>query len=717
MQTPVIYITSVYSTIEEKEQKKKKNRVGSGQIMSHYMKATRKHFSKNIHEFIIRPLLRQRETGELCDVTLKLRGERFASHKAILSLWSPYFLSMFTCDMKEKTTREVDLSESLSLQNDGVFASVLDYIYTGTIALTLENVEDVLRIADFLLLDDVKDFCRQFYLDLGNLDLNNCLRVRFLAEDHCLYEVKEYCQKIIEARFHDYLIFHDDILELSVPCLLVLLENPAVVQHTRHKDLKKLIQRWVEYDSDNRKQFYDELNMCIKVWVCDFTNEASYLGRDLARTGMASLWHSYHGSIDEIQGNNKLMEASAICTENSSHAFDLAQQVLLAVVWNQGMKFFKLLVYNISEQKWYFMPIAKERLLQLIPPRQTLCNVLANNNFLYIYLCSSFPYPTDMLKINVLAVDLQTQKTSLYSFRTVDYYNPSYRTTLTNYRTVPPAIVYCNNNCFVIGNKEGTGHLFLCNLQTHLYTCYHIPGSRIISLARAVVKSNQYIFLWYRHRTGPSEEFCIRKSVGFAMFDAKTKQFSSWDIPPPDISYDDFARPYIMCIREETVFVYLPGKPALVLDETRCKWITSLRRIPVPGSFSDHNAQLYGYQLQVSTSHSIFVLNNEAPYTTTVYEVSETLPMALAHTPPPIDHISMVTSGLLSSSILSMLESYDKYDETYSSALQMNSQVSEGDTEESGTSNDEEQESDNNDYEYDEDFYGYNLEMEVGLEF
>lgn len=684
--------------------------------MSHCMKATRKHFSKNVHEFIIRPLLKQRETGELCDVVLKLHGQCFQAHRAILALWSPYFLSMFTCDMKEKTTREVDLSESLSLQRDSVFASVLDYIYTGTIALTLDNVEDVLRIADFLLLDDVKDFCRQFYLDLGNLDLNNCLRVRFLAEDHSLHEVKEYCQKIIEARFHDYLIFHDDILELSVSCLLVLLENPSVVQHTRHKDLKKLIHRWVEYDPDGRKQFLEELNLCIKVWVCDLINEAPFFGRALARTGMASLWHSYHGSSEEIP-SNKTMEASAIFTENTSHGFEHSQQVLLAVVWNQGMKFFKLMVYNISEQKWYCMPIPKERLLQLIPPRQSLCNVLLNKSQLYLYLCSSFPYPTDMLKINVLAIDLQTQKTTLYSFRTVDYYNPSYRTTLTNYRTVPPAIVYCNNHFFVIGNKEGTGHLFLCNLQTHLYSCYHIPSSRIISLARAVVKNNQFIYLWYRHRTGPSEEFCIKKSVGFAMFDAKMKQFSSWDIPPPDITYDDFARPYIMCIREDTVFVYLPGKPALVLDETRGKWVTSLRRIPVPGSFSDHNAQLYGYQLQASTSHSIFVLNNEAPYTTTIYEVSETLPMALAHTPPPIDHVSMVTSGLLSPSILDMLESYDTYDDSYATALHVNMQVSVCDTEDSGTSNDEEQDSDNNDYEYDEDFYGYNFEMDAGLEF
>lgn len=73
--------------------------------MSHYMRAERKQFVRNPTDFIIRPLQRQRETGELCDVVLCVHGKEFRAHKAILALWSPYFLSMFTCEMREKNMR------------------------------------------------------------------------------------------------------------------------------------------------------------------------------------------------------------------------------------------------------------------------------------------------------------------------------------------------------------------------------------------------------------------------------------------------------------------------------------------------------------------------------------------------------------------------------------------------------------------------------------
>lgn len=84
--------------------------------MSHYVKATKKTFSKTAHDCLVRPLLKQRETGELCDIVLKLNGRRYNAHRAILALWSPYFHSMFTCDMREKNIREVDLSASLVLE-------------------------------------------------------------------------------------------------------------------------------------------------------------------------------------------------------------------------------------------------------------------------------------------------------------------------------------------------------------------------------------------------------------------------------------------------------------------------------------------------------------------------------------------------------------------------------------------------------------------------
>ncbi|XP_046561968.1 uncharacterized protein LOC124270948 [Haliotis rubra] len=684
--------------------------------MSHYMKASKKSFSRNAQEFIIRPLLRQRETGELCDLTIKLNGRCFNAHKAVLALWSPYFLSMFTCDMRERLTRELDLSESLILERDDVFGTVLDYMYTGSITLTIENVEDIVKISDFLLIDDVKEYCRQFYLDLGNLDLTNCIRLKFLAEDHNMPEVAKFAQKMIESRFHDYVIYHDEMLDLLPSCIFRLLEDSRVVQHTSYNELKRVVQRWIDFDRSFRQQYQSDLMTCVKSWISDYANEASYLGREMSTSDI--LRRSMEGSLTSASASAGPSDADTDFTDkrDTESPSDCGSQVLLAVVCNQGLKFMKILIYSLQDQKWYQFPVSGEKMLHYMPVRQTVCNMVLNDNKLFMYLCSSFPYPTDMMKINILVTDLVTGQPTLFSFRTVDFYNPCYRTTLTNIRTAPPVMVSCNNQLFVLGNKEGTGHLFMCNLATHQYTCFQIPGSRFISLGRATVKDDRHIYMWFRHRTGPSEEFCIKKSIGFAVFDTRTKIFSSWELPPPDISYDDFSKPYVMCVREDTVFIYHPGQPALVLDEVRSKWVTSIRRISTPHPDFSVDTQAYGFQLLVSTSESVFILNNECPYTTSLHEVSEKFPCSMAHIPPPIDHISVVAVGSVPKTMMQSLDKCSRYDDAYSSALHVAMQYSDGDSDDSAASNYEEQDSEN-DYEYDEDIYDYDYDVEIGLDF
>ena len=44
-----------------------------------------------------------------------------------------------------------------------------------------------------------------------------------------------------------------------------------------------------------------------------------------------------------------------------------------------------------------------------------------------------------------------------------------------------------------------------------------VPGVRFISLARAVKKEDQFVFIWCRHRYG-HEEYCINKEVRFMKF-------------------------------------------------------------------------------------------------------------------------------------------------------------------------------------------------------
>ncbi|KAK3092871.1 hypothetical protein FSP39_008123 [Pinctada imbricata] len=679
--------------------------------MSHYMRADRKQFVKSPQDFIIRPLLRQRETGTLCDIILRVNGRTFTAHKAILALWSPYFHSMFTCEMREKVSSEIDLSESLMLDDPEKFGIVLDYLYTGAITVTVSNVEDVLRISDFLLLDEVKDYCKQFYLDLGNLDLSNCLRIRFLAENHNLPEVAETCQNIIESRFHDYLIFHDEILDLQPEFFFLLLESPGTLHSTVYNDLKKLVQRWVEHDKPHRERYLDDLYINIKLYLYESCEVTSALSTHDRKPKLSKRMQS---SLSEKQRGACMSHNFCHRYENVLHRSmtlnDSICPILYAVVSNQGMKFMKMLVFSVLDQKWFHFPFNGEKLCHMIPSRQSISALVAHGNCLYMYLCSSFPYPTDMLKIYILALDMLKGQPILYSFKTGDYYNPCYRTTLTNHRSVPPAMVACGPHLYVVGNREGTGNLFLCNMNNSQYKCFPIPGARFISLARAAVKNDRLIFLWFRHRTGPSEEFCIKKSVGFAIFDTKSQLFNSWEISPPEISYDEFSRPYSLCVRDETVLIYHPGRPALVLDEVRCKWILSLRKLPTHGPLTDSQTDIYGYRIQATTENSIFILNNDAPFTTSMIEISESYPSAIIHKPPPIDNISLVAAGHLTRTDVQGLEPFDRYDDSYTNALQVTMRLSDQETEDSGTTPSD-HDSDNA-YEYDEDIYDYDYDLE-----
>jgi len=689
--------------------------------MSHYTKAEKKQFTKSTQDYIIKPLLKQRETGELCDVELKLNGRTFFAHRAILALWSPYFLSMFTCDMREKRTTLIDLSESLMVENDDVFEQMIHYMYTGNLVLTNVNVEDVVRVSDFLLMDDVKEYCSQFYLELGNLELSNCLRLKYLSENHNLPHVASACQSMIQARFHDHLIFHDEVIELPGVYLFRLLEDPLVVRHCKYNQLKKLVQRWIDADRESRIKYHKDLSACIKLWVCEHISDVPVHSNCSTSVIMQPTSITGKSLPDFMSASVSSLDNSESTVRPKNNNIPAKLPVLYAVVCNQGMKFVKIMVYNIAHQTWLHFPLASEKIMQIMPVRQTIGNMIAHKNYLYMYLCSSFPYPTDMMKINILVVDIVKVQASLYSFRTVDYYNPCYRTTLTNCRTVPPAMVYCNQNIYIVGNKEGTGHLFMCNLHTQEYKCYQIPGTRFISLARATVKGDRFVFLWFRYRTGPSEEFCIKKSVGFAMFDVKSKIFNTWDIAPPEVTYEEFAGPYTLCCRDETVLIYYPGKPTLVLDEVRYKWITSLRRLPAPSTLTKLNSEsiepdFSRFQLQAATENSIFILNNDAPYTTSMYEVTESLAQAASHTPPPIDQISMVTGGQMAPTLLQDMAVFDHYDDVYAMALHIPMRVSDPETEDSGGTSNSDRDSDN-DYEYDEDIYDYDYDLDAEFAF
>ncbi|XP_008581994.1 PREDICTED: kelch-like protein 12 [Galeopterus variegatus] len=108
-----------------------------------------------------------RKSNTLCDVTLRVEQKDFPAHRIVLAACSDYFCAMFTSELSEKGKPYVDIQ--------GLTAStmeiLLDFVYTETVHVTVENVQELLPAACLLQLKEPVLFSTRL-LSLGDGSLN-----------------------------------------------------------------------------------------------------------------------------------------------------------------------------------------------------------------------------------------------------------------------------------------------------------------------------------------------------------------------------------------------------------------------------------------------------------------------------------------------------------------------------------------------------------------
>ncbi|XP_066270907.1 uncharacterized protein [Branchiostoma lanceolatum] len=109
----------------------------------------------NYAEQLLNHLNQQRRDRKMCDVTLTVGRQTFAAHKGILVAESKYFRNLFCNDSE---AREVELPSPLV---SGVRA-LLDYMYSGVLELTQDNVNEVFSAANFLQMERAASLCLEF---------------------------------------------------------------------------------------------------------------------------------------------------------------------------------------------------------------------------------------------------------------------------------------------------------------------------------------------------------------------------------------------------------------------------------------------------------------------------------------------------------------------------------------------------------------------------
>ena len=132
------------------------------------------------------------------------------------------------------------------------------------------------------------------------------------------------------------------------------------------------------------------------------------------------------------------------------------------------------------------------------------------------------------------------------------------------------------------------------------------------------------------------------------MFDCKHKVFKAFEMsPPPGISYGEFSDPHVMCVEHGSILIHTPGKASLIFDESRKEWLTHHRRLPpYPDHHTPTDLPYHGYEVYSYIEEQVFILQNPAAYTSSTTCVSENLTRAQQHPPPPMDGISLITTGM-----------------------------------------------------------------------
>lgn len=102
-------------------------------------------------DHLLKSINKLRKERKLCDVTLKVEGKEFCAHRVVLSACSDYFSAMFTGDLEESHQPVVELQ---GLDPD-TMEFLLDFVYTESIQVSVENVQALLPAACLLQLEGI----------------------------------------------------------------------------------------------------------------------------------------------------------------------------------------------------------------------------------------------------------------------------------------------------------------------------------------------------------------------------------------------------------------------------------------------------------------------------------------------------------------------------------------------------------------------------------
>ncbi|XP_043471983.1 actin-binding protein IPP-like [Leptopilina heterotoma] len=209
---------------------------------------------------ILRNLQAQRLKNQFTDVCLVAGDCVIRAHKLVLAAGSAYFNAMFTSGLVEGQQDSVEI-HSVSSK---ILSMLVDFIYTGNIDITQDNVQELFAAADMLELEEVVSGCTA-YLE-QQLHCSNALGIYRFAEAHNSSNLLETALRFIQVNF-PRVSQEEEFLDLPKEYLVRFLSSEYIHIDTEFQVFQAAY-NWITQDISARRCYVFEILGHIRLRLC-----------------------------------------------------------------------------------------------------------------------------------------------------------------------------------------------------------------------------------------------------------------------------------------------------------------------------------------------------------------------------------------------------------------------------------------------------------------
>lgn len=225
--------------------------------------------------------LRQSSDSSLCDVEIipgwKTDSEGNNSevvkplfaHRTILAAASPYFNAMFTGGLVEARRQQIPI-QSMS---DRTLEALLNFMYSGDITISRDNVQEIIVAGDMIELYEVVDLCTKYLI--RELEPSNAFGIFRFASDHNCMALKDAAMKYIHEHFNE-ISKEDEFCGIARDMLIDFLSSEYLRVDSEYQVFVAAM-NWIEADITSRRRYIFDVLKFIRLPLVPSKLLESYL--------------------------------------------------------------------------------------------------------------------------------------------------------------------------------------------------------------------------------------------------------------------------------------------------------------------------------------------------------------------------------------------------------------------------------------------------------